>query len=168
VRTAAKQCLAELSAMGHSHVAILEGARPLPPIMDFIAATRSRKFVVTQLQSAAQGFDPIQTLRELMATGSRPTVIVGFLGEALRMKEAARLLKVKVPEELSIVAIRDRSMIVSAEASMLSTIHIDPGPMGALAAETLKAWLTRDEALTSDKLIDIGSWVARETTGPIC
>lgn len=166
IRNAARQCVTELLAHGHKRGAILEPARTMPPIQDFIEVAKSKKLSLKTAPVGAPDFDPIQTLRELMAQSARPTVIISFLSDALRMLEAARLLKLKVPKDLSIVAIRDRSMVVSAEASTLSTVHIDPGPMGGLLADTLKDWLTKDVPLNGDRLIDVGSWVERETTGP--
>ena len=71
-----------------------------------------------------------------------------------------------MPADLSIVAIRDRSVPAPAIAATASTIHLDPRVMGQLAAETLKAWLTQDVPLTSDRTVEIGSYIERATTGP--
>jgi hypothetical protein len=38
--------------------------------------------------------------------------------------------------------------------------------MGQLAAEVLKTWLVDGVALTKDRLVEVGSWIERGTTGP--
>ena len=101
-----------------------------------------------------------------MAMDPHPTAVVALQGEAAKLADAATSLKIKIPADLSIVAIRDRSATSPAVSAAFSTIHIDPRPMGELAASLLKTWLVEGKPLKADRRLEVGSWIERGTTGP--
>jgi LacI family transcriptional regulator len=163
---ASSDCIDSLRSKGHKLIAILTASRLPVPINAFITTSKAKRMKLVQQQIDETGFDARATLKALMAMSPRPTAVVALQAEAARLLEAAPLLKIKVPADLSIVAIRDRSVPAPAVAATASTIHLDPSVMGQMAAETLKAWLKNDVPLTADRTVEIGSYIERGTTGP--
>jgi len=166
VAGAAKECLARLKQLGHLHIAIIKLANTVAPIDDVLGAARAKRFKLTVQDVERADFDGKAMLRTLMALSPRPTAIVALQGEAVKLLEAASNLKIRVPGELSIVAMRDRSQAAAQTSIALSTLNLNPRAMGSVAADALKRWLVDGTALTSDTSVEIGSWVERETTGP--
>lgn len=164
IEAAALECCTRLRTLGHSLVAVLQPDRSVPPLESFAGAAKTKKLKVHKRTYSAE-LDPRETLKELMSLKPQPTAVVALHAEAVKLVDAARALKIKVPADLSIIAIRDRSVTPSGPAN-LSTIHLDPRPMGQLAAEKLKTWLVDGVAVEGDTPIEIGSWLERETTGP--
>ena len=162
---ASTECIARLQALGHRAIAVVRPERRLPPMESFIAAARAKRMKLDIHQADEAGFDAQMLLSTLMSRQPRPTAITAFHGEATKLLEAAKAMKIRVPADLSIVAIRDRSVVPTAMPMMFSTIHLDPKPMGQLAATLLKSWLVEGVALKRDRAIEIGSWIERDTTG---
>jgi LacI family transcriptional regulator len=163
---ASTECILRLQALGHRLVTVVRPDRRHAPMESFITAAKTKRMKLDLHQTDEPGFDARALLKALMSKEPRPTAIVAFHGEATKLLEAAKVLKIRVPADLSIVAIRDRSVVPAALPMMFSTIHLDPKPMGQLAASLLKSWLVEGVALKRDRAIEIGSWIERETTGP--
>ncbi len=168
IKRAAGECAGRLVALGHRRAVILSSARAPELLNTLEAAAKSRNLETARvtLGEAATDAEIADMLRTLRNKPARPTVIFGFLRDASRILEAAAKLRIKVPADLSVVAIRDRSTIAGPALSNLSTIHLNPAPMGLLAADVLKQWLVDGRPLTRDRRIEIGEWTERETTGP--
>ena len=110
--------------------------------------------------------DAKAVLRKLMNRSPAPTAIVTLQAEAIRLHQAAEALRIKIPGDLSLVSIRDRSAPSPAASVKLATIHLDPSPMGKLAADVLKTWLIQGVPLDRDRRVEIGTWIERESVGP--
>jgi LacI family transcriptional regulator len=164
VENAAGECIDRLKALGHRQVCVLTPDRPVHLVDTFLAVAKDKK-LKTRSREGGAAFDAKTTLKAIMAEKSRVTAVVAFQAEASKLFEAAVALKIQVPADLSIVAMRDRSM-VSVLPADFSRIHLDPRPMGELAADVLKAWLADSRPLKKDRSVQIGSWIERETTGP--
>lgn len=163
---AAKACVARLQELGHGLVAVLSRGRAAMPMDSFMATAKAKKLKLVREEIDEAAFDAKALLKELMDRQPRPTAVVAFQAEATKLLEAATALKIKVPRDLSIVAIRDRSAFAPTVPTVFSTIHLDPRIMGELASDVLKSWLVEGVALTKDRAVEIGSWIERETTGP--
>jgi LacI family transcriptional regulator len=163
---ASAECVNRLKALGHKFVALVTPDRLIRPAETFAAAAKDKRLKLLRQPFKDSEFDARATLKALMAMDQRPTAIVALQGEAAKLVDAAAPLKIKVPADLSIVAIRDRSATSPAVSAAFSTIHLDPRPMGELAASVLKAWLVEGKPLKSDRRLEIGSWIERATTGP--
>lgn len=166
VERAAKECAARIKALGHERLAVVTPGRATPPIELFITTAKAKRMKVERLEINPAAGDDKAMLKGLMSR-SAPTVLLAPLAEAIRLYQAAASLKIKVPADLSIIAMRDRSAAQSVLPANFSTIHIDPAPLGKLAAETLKAWLIEGVALKHDLVVDTGAWIERDTTGPV-
>jgi DNA-binding LacI/PurR family transcriptional regulator len=162
---ASKACAARLKQLGHENTALLTLKMP-SPANDFVSAAKGKKLKVEQRIVERDSFDAKALLRELMDKSPRPTAIVALQAEAAKILEAAKAMKIRVPADLSVVAIRDRSQTVAPGPVALSTIHLNPTDMGLLASQVLKEWLVEGVALEHDQAVEIGSWIERETTGP--
>ncbi len=163
---ASAECINRLRALGHKLVAVVTPDRHIGPVETFAAAAKEKRFRLLRQSFKDGEFDPRASLKALMAMDPRPTAIVALQGEAAKLADAAQSLKIKIPADLSIVAIRDRSVTSPAVSAAFSTIHLDPRPMGELAANLLRAWLVEGKPLKSDRKLEIGSWIERGTTGP--
>lgn len=162
---ASASCIDSLKKLGHRHVLVLSPDRTIPPINSFVAAAKAKRVKVEREEIREAEFDAKDLLRRLMRAAPRPTAIVALQAEANKLFEAASSLKIRIPKDLSIVAIRDRSASQPVTPIAFSTIHLDPRAMGQLAADVLKVWLLEGVALTRDRPVEIGSWIERDTTG---
>src|SRR5262249_205188 len=131
IEKAAQECIARLRALGHARVDIFSPDRDVHPISTVAAAAKAKRMKVVRPVLSEAGFEVRARLKELMSGAQPPTVVVALQAEAARLQEAASALKIKVPADLSIVAIRDRSVPAPSLATA-STIHLDPRPMGQL------------------------------------
>ena len=163
---ASAECVNRLRALGHRLVAVVAPDRRIVPVDTFVAAAKDKRLKLLRHDFREAEFDARATLKMLMAMSPRPTAIVALQGEAAKLADAAVSMKIKVPADLSLVAIRDRSATSPAVSAAFSTIHLDPRPMGELAAGLLKTWLVEGKPLKSDRRLEIGSWIERGTTGP--
>ncbi len=163
---ASADCIDSLKKHGHRLVTVLSPDRPIPPVDSFVTAAKAKRLKVVRAEVHETGFDAKAALRALMRMAPRPTAIIALQAEATKLVEAATALKINIPADLSIVAIRDRSANPPALPVAFSTIHLDPRVMGQLAADVLKAWLLNGVALTKDRQVEIGTWIERDTTGP--
>ena len=99
----------------------------------------------------------------LLRREDRPTAIVAASDEmAIGVRESARRLGIRVPEELSIIGIDD---YVLSEVLGLSTVRQDVAGLGHAAADLLLRALLEGEEPT-DELVLPTSLVVRESTGP--
>lgn len=163
---ASAECVDRLRALGHKLVAVVTPDRLIGPVETFAATAKDKRLKLLRHGFKDAEFDARATLKTLMAMAPHPTAIVALQGEAAKLADAAASLKIRIPGDLSIVAIRDRSSTSPAVSAAFSTIHLDPRPMGELAANLLKAWLVEGKPLKSDRKLEIGSWIERGTTGP--
>ena len=163
---ASAECVTRLKALGHKLVAVVTPDRHIGPVETFAAAAKDKRLKLHRDSFRDTDFDARATLKALMAMDPRPTAVVALQGEAAKLVDAASSLKMKVPADLSVVAIRDRSATSPAVSAAFSTIHIDPRPMGELAASLLKTWLVERKPLKADHRLEVGSWIERGTTGP--
>lgn len=163
---AAGECVTRLRELGHARALIVAPDRPVPVIESVVVAAKAKRLKLDRVRIGDSGFDATATLRAAMADSAGPTVIIALHADAVALMEAAKGARIKVPRDLSIVAIRDRSTQTAATPLALSTIHLDPTPMGKLASDVLRAWLTEDTPLDSDRKVEIGSWQEQDTTGP--
>ena len=99
----------------------------------------------------------------LLDSDDRPTAIVAASDEmAIGVRESARRLGLRVPEDLSIIGIDD---YVLSGVLGLSTVRQDVAGLGTAAAELLLRALLDGESLT-EELVMPTELVVRESTGP--
>lgn len=166
VNGASADCIDSLRSRGHKLIAILTTDRLPLPINSFIGTAKAKRMKLVQHRMDNAAFDARATLKALMAMKPRPTAVIALQAEAAKMLEAAPGLKIRIPDDLSVVAIRDRSFPTPAWAETVSTIHLDPTQMGQMASDVLKAWLVEGAPLTADRTVEIGTFIERTTTGP--
>ena len=166
VEAASSECITRLRALGHRLICVVAPDRVALPIDSFTGAAKAKRLRMIRQEYSEEDFDARAMLKELMSKRPRPTAVVALQAEATKLLEAAAALRIKIPADLSIIAVRDRSVIPPTIPIAFSTIHIDPRPMGQLAADVLKTWLVDGVALTKDRLVEVGSWIERGTTGP--
>jgi DNA-binding LacI/PurR family transcriptional regulator len=99
----------------------------------------------------------------LLSQANRPTAIVAASDEmAIGVRESARRLQVRVPEDLSIIGIDD---FVLSGVLGLTTVRQDVAGQGRAAAELLlRALLDDDES--RETIVLPTELVVRESTGP--
>ena len=100
---------------------------------------------------------------QLLTRGDRPTAIVAASDEmAIGVRESARRLGVRVPEDLSVIGIDD---YVLSGVLGLTTVRQDVAGLGHAAADLLLRALLEDDE-QCDELVLPTRLVVRESTGP--
>ncbi|WP_240917908.1 LacI family DNA-binding transcriptional regulator [Phycicoccus sp. HDW14] len=102
---------------------------------------------------------------ELLVLADRPTAIVAASDEmAIGVRESARRLGLRVPEDLSVIGIDD---YVLSEVLGLSTVRQDVAAQGREAARLLLRSLVGDEQPTEEVVVMPTELVRRDSTGPV-
>lgn len=100
----------------------------------------------------------------LLAGDDRPTAVVSASDEmAIGVREAARRLGLRVPEDLSVVGVDD---YVLSEVLGLTTVRQDVAGQGTRAAQILLGALLDGEDDT-DEVVMPTELIVRESTGPV-
>lgn len=162
VDRAAEACVQRLRELGHRRILLLSPDRPIPVMDSVVSAARGVRLPVDRIVLPDTGFDPGAVLGGA-GSKSQPTAVVALHADAVSIVSARG---VKAPGHVSVVAIRDRSTAAAVPPVALSTIHLDPAPMGKLASDILQAWLTEGAPLRRDRKVEIGGWIERDSTGP--
>jgi DNA-binding LacI/PurR family transcriptional regulator len=165
VISACNDAIHRLQALGHAAIAVVMPDRLTNPLRDLLKSADDLGMPARRYPVDDTVFDPKVFLEGWRADATAPKVIVARQADAQRLLDAAVSLGIAVPRDLSIVSIRDRSIVAVAQPMALSTIHLNPRLVGQAAAGLLKAWLAGGPAVTGEQRIDMGSWVERDTTG---
>lgn len=160
---ASKVCVTRLTELGHRRIGVVEPPAPIHLIQDVIAAVGELRAPIPYPTGADGWLDAGALLDDL--SRNRPTALIAFRKDAVSLLDAAQARGIRVPEDLSIVAIRDRSELVQAMPLPLSIIHVDPTLMGRAAAASLLRWI-EEKAPPADMKVEGGDWRERATTGP--
>jgi LacI family transcriptional regulator len=160
------ECIRRLRELGHTSFGIIAPPGRRLPTDDFIAAAEAVDMPHERYSILGADLDAKAFLQTLRGQGKLPSVLVAFQAQAVKLLDAAEALSIRVPQDLSIVAIRDRTILPPSVKLPLSLVHIDPPPMGKAAAEAIRAWLVDGQPLIGDRDIEIGIWMERDTTGP--
>ena len=164
ISEAVEACLTRLSRYGHQRIAFLRPTRRSPPIEGFIAQARTAGMDVRNFEISEESFDAVACLEALLRDSRPPTVVVARQAEAVALFKAADELSVLVPQALSLVGIRDRTLGMPTTRLPLSMIHLNPSMVGKVAAAMLLERLSGGAEITSDVLVEMGSWIERSTT----
>ncbi|MGD2131664.1 MAG: LacI family DNA-binding transcriptional regulator [Maricaulaceae bacterium] len=167
---AATEAARRLKALGHERVAVIRPRVRATTVETFRRAGRELGLDIVSIESGEEaGFDAVSCLASLFSApgAAPPTAIVARQAEASPLLKAADEMHVLVPNDLSIISIRDRSAQPTADRIPFSTIHLDPGRVGFVAVNALAAHLD-GAPLDQPVPVEIGSWIERRTTGPAC
>jgi LacI family transcriptional regulator len=115
------------------------------------------------LQPAPGGMQTL--LQDLLARPNPPTIIAAAEGQANHAYAAAKALGLKVPGDLSIVALCNASDPRHPD-SPLTSLVINPGALGRAAGDAMLAWVNGGE-MPGDQQVEMAQWLWRETTGPV-
>jgi DNA-binding LacI/PurR family transcriptional regulator len=166
IQQAGKACVARLKALKHRRVYVLHPDRRTPPVNEFAEIASRAKLLVENQNIKGDSFNAEEFLKRLTRTPNAPTVIAAPHAEAAQLCLAADRLSIQIPKELSIVAIRDRSLQVPATRLALSIINLDPSIIGSVAAELIADQIAGNLKLKKKMAVEIGAWVERDTLGP--
>ncbi len=166
VAAASAQAIASLQAQGHRSVMLLAPDRLTLPMDGFMAAAEQGQMAYDRVEINEATFDAADFLAKLKRAPAPPTAIVALQAEAVALIGAADAAGLNIPEDISLIAIRDRTVVPAALKVQISTLHLNPKPMGQAAAEVLKAWLQDGVALEGFHPVEIGEWIDRDTIGP--
>jgi LacI family transcriptional regulator len=164
-KTSVVECIKSLQAQGHEQALVLRPSRRPFALEDFIHAAKTRGLTV-RIEAQQDGpFDATRVL-ELSRAGARaPTVIIATQAEAAQILATADRMNISVPKELSIVAVRDRTAVMTATRVPLSMIYLDPQKIGVTAADAILAQLAGGAPPKADVLVEMGTWLEHGTTG---
>lgn len=165
-KIAAHECVNRLRELGHRQLLALRPLAPWAPLEMFIKAAKEGGMTVNVEAIPDRSFDPVRALEFCRGEKNNPTVIAATQVEAANLVVTAQSMGIKIPDDLSIVAVRDRSTIVPATTLPMSMIYMDPQKIGLLVADKLCEQLNGGDAITGDHFVEEGSWLERATTGP--
>jgi DNA-binding LacI/PurR family transcriptional regulator len=74
-------------------------------------------------------------------------------------------INISVPQQLSLVAVRDRTSVMMTTRIPLSMIYLDPQKIGVAAADAILVQLAGGAPSKSDVLVEMGTWLEHATTG---
>lgn len=166
ISEAVEACLTRLNSYGHRRIAFLRPTRRSPPIEGFIAQARAAGMDVRNFEISEESFDAVACLEALLRDSLPPTVVVARQADAVALFKAADEMSVLVPQALSLVGIRDRTLGMPSTRLPLSMIHLNPSMVGKVAAAMVLETLSGGAAITTDSWVQMGSWIERGTTAP--
>jgi LacI family transcriptional regulator len=147
----AAEVLDYLMGLGHRRIGFFSigSERPLRGrALAFTQAYRERKIPTHFLYTSEQpGFHPVLAqMTQLIAGSDPPTAVIGWDEiVAMAVLKAARVLGIRVPQELSIIATGSLG-IADFTTPSLTTVESYPEHMGAAAVQLLQKRLSQDHA----------------------
>lgn len=153
-----------LKALGHRNVGVVRPEVRSAPVELFRKAARQAGFGLRDFDVAEGPLDAFTCLESLQEGPDAPTVVVARQGAAVMLMRAADEMHLLVPQDLSLVALRDRSQLPGGARLPISTIHLNPGKVAHVAAQVMMRRLA-GEPLDGDIVVEMASWIERATTG---
>jgi DNA-binding LacI/PurR family transcriptional regulator len=135
------------------------------PVEVFRRAAREAGLAVRDFDAPERPLDAFTCLETLQEGPDAPTVVVARQGAAVQLMQAADEMHLIVPQDLSLVALRDRSQLPGGTRLPRSTVHLNPGKVAHVAAQAMMRRLA-GEPLEADIVVEMASWIERATTGP--
>lgn len=166
IRDASRECVTRLRDLGHRHIVLLRSVAPVTLLSDFMSEAGDLATAIVPPRQPNAFLSADAALADLMQLSPRPTAVAALLGDAAALAKAAARAGLRVPEDLSIVAIRDRTPMSSSRRG-LSIIHIDPTLLGPRVAEILQGWIESERPWIADLPVESGSWIERDSIGPV-
>lgn len=161
------ECVQSLRSYGHKHALVLRRAHRQFSLEHFATAA-SEAGMKVRVESLPDGPFDATGILELSRTGKTPpSVILAGQGEVAQLLEAAKQMNIAVPQTLSLVAVRDRTTTMPATSVPLSMIYLDPQKIGTAVSDSLLKKLQGGKARLRDTQVEVGSWLDRDTTGPV-
>lgn len=166
VRNAVDDCIHSLKAMGHTHALVLPHSNKWFAVDTFIKKARKADMKV-RIEALPDGpFDPTRVLELCRAGVNSPTVIVTTQVEAAQLLAAADQMGIAIPDDISLIAVRDRSTMTIVTRVPMSMIYLDPQKIGISVTDKLIEQLEGGDEISGDEYVEMGSWLQRGTTGP--
>lgn len=162
-QAAAAAAVGRLVALGHQRVGLVRPAARWGPAETLLEAARQAGLSIRTYELAEGPLDGVRCLHSLMDDAGAPTAILGPQAGVVSLLEAADDLRLLVPRDLSLIAIRDRAQNTPATRLPLSTIHLSPDQVGRVAADLMCGWLA-GEPIRDRVLVEMGVWIERATT----
>jgi LacI family transcriptional regulator len=164
IRKAGDECLARLNALGHRNLVVLSAQRVTPTLDLMIRLATTAGMNVRSIAIDSQSFDPDAALKQALDGTPRATAVITNHTEAAQLLTAADRLSLHVPDALSLVAIRDRAVVLPVTRVPLSMINIEPSRVGVVAAERMLEQLSGGASPDNELRIETGVWLERSTT----
>ncbi|WP_162174848.1 LacI family DNA-binding transcriptional regulator [Hyphomonas oceanitis] len=166
IQAAAFACGERLKALGHETIGIVYQAtsRPLTGFRYFM---KEMGFSVNSYDLAETGSDAVAFINRYMLDPNRPTALIAHQKLAAELFDAADQMAIMIPQDISLIGIRDQTQNQTATRRPLSTIHLDPATLGLESASRLVRILKNgeDQGMLSETHIEMAKWVERDTTG---
>lgn len=166
IEGASHEAIDRLIAHGHRRIGVVRPQLRWSPIETFLRLARERGLICRTYEMTETPLDGVRCLNSLLGDEDSPTVIVGQQASVADILEAADEMRVIVPRDLSLLAIRDRTHHIPPTRLPLSTIHLNPDRVGKLAADLMCDWLA-GHTPEQTVLVEMGSWIERASTGPV-
>jgi LacI family transcriptional regulator len=165
IEQAGRNALSRLVELGHQRIALIMPNRRV----DYMRALRQiagrAGLEVQDFGPNEEAFDAVSFLDSLKSEPNFPTAVVARAGDAVALLNACYEHGVRVPDQLSILAVGDVAGASGAGRTSLSMIHLNAGKIGRVAAADMFERLSGVD-VAHDRLIENGTWIERASTGP--
>ena len=161
---ASRRAAERLVELGHRRVGLITPTRRVDYMRAFRSTALQAGLEIQDFAPLRETFDALSLLDSLKSEPDFPTAIVARANDAIIIINACYEQKVKVPQDLSIIAIGDVGANASIGPITLSTIHLNSGKVGRVAAADMFARLAGEE-VAHERYVENGSWIERASTG---
>jgi DNA-binding LacI/PurR family transcriptional regulator len=165
IEHAGHEALRRLKDLGHRGIALITPSRRVDYMRALRFLARDVGLEVHDYSRTEEGLDAVSFLDSLRSEPDFPTAVVARAVDAVMLLNACHSHGVRVPEQLSIVAVGDVSPIADGGPTPLSMIHLNAGKIGRVAAADMFERLAGFD-VAHERLIENGTWVERASTGP--
>jgi LacI family transcriptional regulator len=162
---ASQQAAERLVALGHRRVGLITPNRRVDYMRAFRQKATEAGLQVREFAPLQEGVGALTLLEDLKSEPDFPTAIVASAADAIGVLSACYEQNVRVPSDLSLIAIGDVGPNRGFGPITISTIHLNPAKVGRAAATDMFARLA-GEHVPRERFIENGSWIERGSTGP--
>jgi LacI family transcriptional regulator len=165
IEEAGRNALGRLAELGHRRIALITPNRRVDYMRALRNVAQNAGLDVQDFGPVEEAFDAVSFLDSLKSEPDFPTAAVARAGDAVALLNACYEHGVRVPDQLSIIAVGDVAGASGAGNTQLSMIHLNAGKVGRVAAADMFERLAGGR-VEHERLIENGTWVERASTGP--
>lgn len=167
---AVRQAMARLLELGHRSVVYFGTQRSVRMQRPgYLTAAAAEHDMSSQMAFLPEGIDAelmAQHLSHAMESPTNATAVAVNQSLVGPLLGAVRLLRLRIPEDLSVFTFTDYEPTSAFLDPPLSSVHDDVAEMGRRSAELLTRWIDTGEAPPNTTTFDLSSWRETSSIGP--
>lgn len=168
--SATRDAFMSLREFGHSSVAFFGTPRTAfmqrPSALMQASLDSGLKCHMSFIEESTTPEEMVRQFEQVLRAPVAATAICFNHSHSNAALRAVQLLKLRVPEDLSLFVFTDYSDTDSLLQPRLAAVHTDVVRMGMLSAEIMLGWITSEQPPPGVTDLDLTSWVPGESIGP--